>query len=226
MLAVARATAVLCALIGTLWNARSGAPEYFTSSEVSGPWHSRKSSAARPTHRAAPTWATELTWTTSGRPAASACCSAMRAAGWCPPMPGWRAFWPGPSWRWCPNPARPRPRCTRRCSRRRGPRSPRCNCRPWLTRTCAPTTGCFSAFATACCRPARWKPATWRCSAGASPTRRRCSSTCWPRPSCATCWTAAARRWWRAPANCCSAPSASAPKAVRCWPATVRCWTC
>ena len=25
--------AVLCALIGTLWNARSGAPEYFTSSE-------------------------------------------------------------------------------------------------------------------------------------------------------------------------------------------------
>ena len=33
MLAVARATAVLCALIGTLWNARSGAPEYFTSSE-------------------------------------------------------------------------------------------------------------------------------------------------------------------------------------------------
>ena len=33
MLAVARATAVLCALIGTLWSARSVAPEYFTSSE-------------------------------------------------------------------------------------------------------------------------------------------------------------------------------------------------
>jgi hypothetical protein len=33
MLAVARATAALFALIGTLWNARSGAPEYFTSSE-------------------------------------------------------------------------------------------------------------------------------------------------------------------------------------------------
>ena len=33
MLAVARATSALCALIDTAWSARSGAPEYFTGSE-------------------------------------------------------------------------------------------------------------------------------------------------------------------------------------------------